>query len=276
MLRRHFIINSEEINGGLPKNIPNNTIYYWTTESVDVINASLSQSNCYGNNIDLKLVDNVIKDNIGIITMSGDITGFSFLFFGHPNKLLDIRYIQLPKSCFGGEMLFYGSNLQELYIDRLNVHIGATIIPYTAFTPNLHTIKVDQYNPIFDSRNNCNAIIETSANTLILGCKNTIIPDTVTSIGNSAFVGNTNLYTINIPDSVNNIGLNAFDGCGLTSITLPINITIGKKAFIDCINLTEFNYKGTIDQWNNVEKDSEWNSGVPATVVHCTDGDVEI
>lgn len=41
---------------------------------------------------------------------------------------------------------------------------------------NLASIIVQNDNPIFDSRDNCNAIIETATNTLIAGCKNTIIP----------------------------------------------------------------------------------------------------
>lgn len=280
MLRRHFVINSGNsttiINGELPKDIPNNTIYYWTTESVERINESLFQFTAYNsNNTKLELVDNVIKDNIGIITMNGNISIVSSLFFSSPNNIIDVRYIQLPKSCLGGELLSYGSNLQELYVDSQNINIVATILPYIAFTPNLHIIKVDKYNLKYDSRDNCNAIIETETNTLIVGCQNTIIPNTVTSIGYGAFCGNTN-YNINIPDSINNISSYAFEGCGLTSITLPINITIGTKAFINCLNLTEINYKGTIEQWNKVTKGTNWNYDVPATVVHCVDGDVEI
>lgn len=271
--------SSAIINGGLPKDIPNNTIYYWTTESVERINESLSiKFECRdSNDTQLELVDNVIKDNIGIITMSGDISLFVLPFLSHITDLLDVRYIQLPKSCIGGVGLCYGTNLHELYIDNQITEADTIyLFPYVAYAPNLHIIKVDKYNPKYDSRNNCNALIDTETNTLMVGCQNTIIPNTVTSIGYGAFVGNTNLYTIDIPDSVNNISSYAFGSCGLTSITLPINITIATKAFENCPNLTEFNYKGTIEQWNNVTKGSEWHLGIPATVVHCTDGNVEI
>ena len=51
----------------------------------------------------------------------------------------------------------------------------------------LTSIKVENGNSVYDSRDNCNAIIETATNTLIAGCQNTIIPNSVTSIGGYAF-----------------------------------------------------------------------------------------
>jgi hypothetical protein len=89
---------------------------------------------------------------------------------------------------------------------------------------------------VYDSRNNCNAIIETSTNTLIQGCKNTVIPDSVTSIGGGAFDGCSSLTSIDIPSGVTSIGDDAFSGCTrLTSIvsnavTAP---TISKYTFRD-------------------------------------------
>ncbi len=108
----------------------------------------------------------------------------------------------------------------------------------------LTSIKVDTGNFKFDSRNTCNAIIETASNTLIAGCKNTIIPNSVTSIGSHAFQYCTGLTTINI-DSVIIIGGGAFRGCtGLTSITIPNSVTyIGSHAFEDCTGLEEVTCK---------------------------------
>ncbi len=84
----------------------------------------------------------------------------------------------------------------------------------------LTSLSVEAGNTVYDSRNNCNAIIETSTNTLILGCKNTTIPNSVTSIGEMAFIGCTGLTSVTIPDSVTSIGSYAFAGCtGLTSVT---------------------------------------------------------
>ena len=104
----------------------------------------------------------------------------------------------------------------------------------------LTSITVSGGNKKFDSRNNCNGIIETASNTLIYGCKNTDIPDSVTSIGESAFRGCTGLTSITIPDSVTDIGGSAFEGCtGLTSISFSNSVTsIGYGVFSGCTGLT--------------------------------------
>ena len=101
------------------------------------------------------------------------------------------------------------------------------------------TISVESGNPKYDSRNNCNAIIETSTKYLILGCKNTIIPNDVTTIGYNAFFGCTGLTTLTIPNSITTIDIAAFCGCtGLTSVTIPNSITtINYSAFSDCSSL---------------------------------------
>jgi len=90
--------------------------------------------------------------------------------------------------------------------------------------PNLETIIVDDGNPVFDSRNQCNAIIETSTNRLLIGCKNTIIPKGVVRIEDEAFVGCSGLLSLSLPDTVTSIGEKAFVGCeGLESIEVDIN-----------------------------------------------------
>ena len=99
--------------------------------------------------------------------------------------------------------------------------------------PNITSITVDQNNPIYDSRNKCNAIIETATNTLICGCSKTVIPNSVVVIGNDAFSYCSNLVSINIPESVTYIGDNAFRKCySLKSIKIPNSVTyIGNDAF---------------------------------------------
>ena len=106
--------------------------------------------------------------------------------------------------------------------------------------PGLTSIVVESGNPRFDSRNNCNAIIETANNVLIVGCKNTIIPNSVTEIGNLAFDACDSLTSIVIPNSVTRIGDGAFYSCeGLTSINIPNSVTsIGHEAFAWCTGLT--------------------------------------
>ncbi|MBQ9077660.1 MAG: leucine-rich repeat protein [Muribaculaceae bacterium] len=109
---------------------------------------------------------------------------------------------------------------------------------------NLTSIIVESGNKVYDSRNNCNAIIETATNTLINGCKNSVIPNSVISIGSSAFSGCRNLTEITIPNSVTSIGSLAFFNCsGLTEVTIPNSVTvIGGYAFILCSGLSEVNY----------------------------------
>ena len=75
-------------------------------------------------------------------------------------------------------------------------------------------IVVDSDNPVYDSRNNCNSIIETATNTLVVGCAGTVIPNTVVSIGDYAFKRCNSLISIEIPNSVGNIGDCAFIYCG--------------------------------------------------------------
>ena len=84
--------------------------------------------------------------------------------------------------------------------------------PFSRCT-NLEKIKVESGNSIFDSREGCSAIIETSTNRLISGCKNTVIPNSVTSIGRYAFSGCSGLTSVTIPDSVTTIGDGAFRNC---------------------------------------------------------------
>ncbi|MBR2715782.1 MAG: leucine-rich repeat protein [Ruminococcus sp.] len=105
---------------------------------------------------------------------------------------------------------------------------------------SLTSIKVDSNNKYYDSRDNCNAIIETSSNTLIAGCKNTVVPNGVTSIGDFAFSTCSSLTSITIPSSVTSIGDYAFRDCtNLTSITIPDSVTsIGDYAFFYCDSLT--------------------------------------
>ena len=114
-----------------------------------------------------------------------------------------------------------------------------SIEPAFSWCKALTSIKVEKGNPVYDSRDNCNAIIVTASNSLIAGCCKTKIPHTVTSIGNSAFSHCHNLSFITIPNSVTEIGDNAFDFCeDLRTVDMSNSVTsIGAGAFGNCINL---------------------------------------
>ena len=104
----------------------------------------------------------------------------------------------------------------------------------------LTSIIVESGNTIYDSRQNCNAIIETATNTLIVGSANTVIPDNVTSIGDFAVYGCGLTGELVIPNSVTSIGREAFSCCsGLTSVTIGNSVTsIVNQAFYHCTGLT--------------------------------------
>lgn len=126
-------------------------------------------------------------------------------------------------------------------LTSLEIGDNVTSIKSAAFfnCKSLSSIVVKDGNQVYDSRNNCNAIILTKENELVLGCENTVIPDEMTSIGEYAFDGCVNLSSISIPNGVTNIGYDAFGGCsGLSSITLPDHlVSIGDLAFGDCTGL---------------------------------------
>ena len=138
-----------------------------------------------------------------------------------------------------GTQAFMGCNLASM--TSITIPASVTSIGSEAFNGcNLASVSVEGSNPIYDSRNNCNAIIETTTNKLIFGCKNTVIPSNVTSIGNYAFSRCTELTSIEIPASVTSIENYAFYKCGdLTSVSIPEGVTsLGYDAFSSCELLT--------------------------------------
>ena len=146
--------------------------------------------------------------------------------------------LTIPNSVtnIGNDAFSYCTNLTSITIPN-----SVTSIGYSAFSgcSGLTSIIVEKGNTKYDSRNDCNAIIETGTNILVSGCKNTIIPNSVTSIGYEAFYGCSGLTSIEIPNSVTSIGNDAFLDCsGLTSVTIPNSVTsIGHEAFRYCSNL---------------------------------------
>ena len=129
-------------------------------------------------------------------------------------------------------------------LTSITIPESVTSIGHVAFSGcgNLTSIIVEEGNLVYDSRNNCNAIIETETNKLIRGCQSTIIPESVTSIGDRAFSSCSSLTAITIPNSVTSIEYYAFEDCSsLTAITIPKSVTsIDGSAFYGCNNLISF------------------------------------
>ena len=105
---------------------------------------------------------------------------------------------------------------------------------------NLTSIKVSEENETYDSRGDCNAIIETATNSLLTGCKNSIIPETVTVVNKEAFKNCVGLQNIDFPESLTKIGGSAFWGCGIKKAIIPDTVSeIGQHAFRECSSLEE-------------------------------------
>ena len=123
---------------------------------------------------------------------------------------------------------------------------------------DLTSLVVAVDNPVYDSRGGCNAIIESTSNTLIAGCKTTIIPNDVCTIGCRAFYGCGGMTFIDIPNSVTCIGNSAFEECwNLTSVDIPNSVTcIGNSAFKECSNLTSVDIPNSVAK---IGKRAFWN-----------------
>lgn len=155
-----------------------------------------------------------------------------------------LKNIEIPNSVTVLEYLAFSdcTGLTSISIPKNLTNIGMGAFRGCS---NLASIVVETGNSVYDSRDDSNAIIETASNNLLLGCKNTIIPNTVTSIckdaslDDGAFSDCYGLTSIEIPNSVTIIGNFAFSNCrNLTSVHIGNGVTnIGDCAFTNCVSL---------------------------------------
>lgn len=176
-------------------------------------------------------------NDISSVVINSGITSIGDFAFIRLTQLSSVSISNSVKSI--GSTAFYGcSNLTSITIPS-----SVKSIDFTSFNActNLSTIKVESGNTVYDSRSNCNGIIKTSTNTLLTGCKNTVIPNTVTAIGTYAFYNCNSLSSIIIPSSINSIASSAFYGCdGLKTVVIPNSVTsMGSSVFSNCSGLKE-------------------------------------
>ena len=157
---------------------------------------------------------------------------------------IKLTTIDIPEgvTSIGSFAFQWCSSLTSVHLPSSVTSLGSMVFKECT---NLSVITVDSKNTVYDSRNNCNAIVKKDGNVLVAGCKTTVIPSTVKVLGYGAFHLHSSLTSINIPDSVTAIENYALSGTGLTTIKIPDTVTtIGEYAFQSCSKLTTICYDG--------------------------------
>lgn len=189
------------------------------------------------------------RSSITRLVIEDGVTSIGYMAF---MNFTGLKSINLPSSItsIGQEAFFNCSSLAALDIPS-----SVTSIEILAFgsCSGLTSISVAAGNTVYDSRDNCNAIIETATNTIAFGCQNTIIPRSIISIGDHAFYGCSGLTSIDIPSSVTSIGTQTFGDCiNLTSIDIPNSVTsIKDVAFAGCSGLTTISIPNSVTNIDN-------------------------
>jgi len=138
--------------------------------------------------------------------------GVSCIADGAFNCCSSLKEVVLPttlESFIGGSNFGYCTSLESITIPKGVCNMESDIFSGCI---SLQKISVDSSNETFDSRNNCNAVIDTEKNKLVAGCKGTVIVDGIKTIGSRAFY-KSGITSVHIPSSVENIESAAFKGC---------------------------------------------------------------
>lgn len=156
--------------------------------------------------------------------------------------------INIPEGVeYIGEKAFYGcDNIKSIYISQNLKSIGEEAFDFSK--AKLTDIIVSPDNKYYDSRDNCNALIDSKTGQLILGCKNSTIPEGVKSIADHAFYKCDSLVNIKIPKDVTSIGEYAFSECAsLKNFEIPSSLkSIGEYAFYRCSSLTSIDIPNSV------------------------------
>ena len=198
-----------------------------------------------------KIADNAFANcgKLSSITIPNSVTSIGSSAFYNCSGLTSVT--------IGNNVTYIGESAFKncVSLKSLIIPKSVTSIGNQAFynCKGLTSIKVESGNQYYDSRNDCNALIETASNTLLVGSNNSTIPNSVSSIGSYAFYNCKGLKSINIPNNVSLIGSSAFYGCnGLTSITIPNSVTsIGTYAFYGCIGLSSVTLSSSLANIDN-------------------------
>lgn len=161
----------------------------------------------------------------------------------------ELKHIQLPDQL---KYINYGAFLGCTSLKEIRIPAQVYLISEEAFSEceSLKKVTVDPHNITYDSRNGCNAIIETSTNTLRFGFSSTRIPNSIKTIGFNAFAHMNGLKHITIPSSVVRIEDNAFFSCeNLETLVIPPSVNeLGMGVFAYCTSLKSIYLPNTIKE----------------------------